>query len=104
LENGHALRARRHAQIRHAPTLEAARQLIRTIQSSANFAPSLAVRVLYGCGLRGSEPLNLRIKDVNLDTAQLIRRAAKSGKDCVAPIPCSAVVDLRQQIESARAR
>jgi integron integrase len=103
LKNVQALRARRPAQIRRAPTPADTWQLIKTIQSNADFATSLAVRLLYGCGLRVSEPLNLRIKDVNMVEAQLIIRAAKGGKDRVVAIPCSALEDLRQQIVSARA-
>ena len=60
LKNVQALRARRPAQIRHAPTPEETWQLLKTVQSDAAFATSLAVRLLYGCGLRVSEPLNLR--------------------------------------------
>ena len=103
LKNVQALRARRPAQIRHAPTPEETWQLLKTVQSDAAFATSLAVRLLYGCGLRVSEPLNLRIKDVNLEAAQLIIRAAKGSKDRVVAIPCSALEDLREQLQAAQA-
>jgi integrase len=103
LKNVQALRARRPVQVRHAPTPEETWQLLKTVQSDAAFATSLAVRLLYGCGMRVNEPLNLRIKDVNLEAAQLIIRAAKGGKDRVVAIPCSALEDLRQQIQAARA-
>src|SRR5579872_3503769 len=102
LNNVQALRARRPAQIRHAPTPDETWQLLKTVQCDAPFATSLAVRLLYGCGLRVSEPLNLRIKDVNLEAAQLIIRAAKGSKDRVVAIPCSTLEDLREQTETAR--
>src|SRR5258705_13367605 len=51
--------------------------LIKTVQAGGDFATSLVVRLLYGCGLRVTEPLNLRIKDVKLDSMQLVIRAAK---------------------------
>jgi integrase len=35
--------------------------------------------MLYGCGLRVSEPLNLRIKDVDLQQSRLCIRGAKGG-------------------------
>src|ERR1700722_2911876 len=95
LKNVQSLRARRPAHIRHAPTPQETWQLIKTIQSDAPFTTSLAVRLLYGCGLRVSEPLNLRIKDVNLEAAQLTIRAGKGGKDRVVAIPCSTLEDLR---------
>lgn len=53
--------------------------------------------------LRVTEPLNLRIKDVNLEAAQLTIRAAKGGKDRVVAIPCSALEDLREQLQAAQA-
>jgi integron integrase len=102
LKNVQALRARRPAQIRRAPTPTDTWQLIKTIQAESDFATSLAVRLLYGCGLRVCEPLSLRIKDVNVEAAQLIIRAAKGGKDRMVAIPCSALEDMREQIESAR--
>jgi len=91
LKNVQALRARRPVQIRRAPTQTETWQLIKTFQKDSDFATSLAVRLLYGCGLRVSEPLNLRIKDANLEAAQLIIRAAKGGKDRMVAIPCSAL-------------
>jgi site-specific recombinase XerD len=103
LKNVQALRARRPVQIRHAPTLVETRQLLKTIPSDATFATSLAMRLLYSCGLRVSEPLNLPIKDVNLETAQLTIRTAKGGKDRVVAIPYSALEDVREQIQAARA-
>jgi len=102
LKNIRALRARRPAQIRRAPTPTDTWQLIKIIQADSDFATSLAVRLLYGCGLRVCEPLNLRIKDVNLEAAQLIIRAAKGSKDRMVAIPCSALADMREQLESAR--
>jgi site-specific recombinase XerD len=86
LKNVQARRAIRPAHIRHAPTPTETCQLLKTVQNNAIFATSLAVRLLYGCGLRVTGPLNLRIKDVNLEAAQLIIRAAKGGKDRVVAI------------------
>jgi integron integrase len=103
LNDVQALRARSPTQLRHAPEREDTLLLIKTVQAGGDFATSLVVRLLYGCGLRVTEPLNLRIKDVKLDSMQLIIRAAKGGKDRVVALPCSALEDLRQQIESARA-
>jgi site-specific recombinase XerD len=102
LKNVRALRARRPAQIRRAPTPTETWQLIKAVQAGSDFATSLAIRLLYGCGLRVCEPLNLRIKDVNVEAAQLVIRAGKGGKDRMVAIPCSALEDIREQIESAR--
>jgi len=102
LKNVQAFRARRPAQVRRAPSREDALRLLQTLQKDAGFEVSLAVRLLYGCGLRVTEPLNLRIKDVDLPAGQLVIRAAKGGKDRVVPVPCSVLTDLGEQIESTR--
>lgn len=47
----------------------------------------LVASVLYGGGLRLSEGLNLRIKDVDLDRRTLIVRNGKGAKDRVTVIP-----------------
>ena len=57
------LRARRPSHVRRAPTREETLLLLKTVETEADIAISLVVRLLYGCGLRVTEPLNLRIKD-----------------------------------------
>jgi len=102
LKNIQALRARQPEQVRRAPSQADTLRLITAVQKEAGFTASLAVRLLYGCGLRVTEPLNLRIKDVDLEAAQLIIRSAKGGKDRVVSNPCSTLTDLRDQTEAAR--
>jgi len=63
----------------------------------------LIVRMLYGCGLRLTEPLNLRIKDLNLDASLLFILGAKGGKDRVVSLPRSLTSELTLQVEFARA-
>jgi hypothetical protein len=63
----------------------------------------LIVRLLYGCGLRVCEPLNLRIKDVKLQERTLFILGAKGGKDRVVGIPPSVVPELAQQMKRAQA-
>ncbi len=80
LKNVKALRARQPEQVRRAPSRVDTLQLLAAVQRDAGAATSLAARLLYGCGLRVTEPLNLRIKDVDFAGAQLIIRAAKGAK------------------------
>jgi len=103
IKNIQSLRARRPQQLRHAPSRENTARLLETIQAGEKPDISLAARLLYGCGLRVSEPLNLRVRDVNLETMQLTIRAAKGGKDRIVAIPRSAAEDLRMQLRAARA-
>ena len=58
--------------------------------------------MLYGCGLRVSEPLNLRIKDVNVQARRLCIRGAKGGNDRFVSLPFSLIPELSQQMQVAR--
>jgi integrase len=77
----------------------------RAFHEIPNRSRRLLVDLLYGCGLRVSEPLELRIKEVLWDegpTGQLVIRGTKGGKDRRVPIPAICVQPLRRQIERAR--
>lgn len=102
LKSVDALRATRPAHFRHAPTVVETKQLIAVVRDVAGYPTNLITRLLYGCGLRVSEPLNLRIKDVQIDEGRLFIMAAKGGKDRVVALPCSLVGEIRGQIEFAR--
>lgn len=102
LTNVQALRAQRPKHVRRAPTRAETFSLLKAVQAQGDFAASLAVRLLYGCGLRVTEALSLRIKDMDLSCPQLTVRAGKGGKDRVVSIPCAVLEELREQIESAR--
>ena len=102
LANIDSLRARRPKQIRRAPTREETVSLLREVQAQGDFATGLAVRLLYGCGLRVTEALSLRIKDIDFSWPGLAVRGGKGQKDRVVALPCSVLEDLREQMESAR--
>jgi site-specific recombinase XerD len=103
LKGVNALRARRPARMRRAPGRAESLELLRVVHAQENLAVSLAARLLYGCGLRVTEPLNLRLRDVDLEGAKRVIRGAKGSKDRVVSVPCSVVVELCEQMESARA-
>lgn len=100
--NVDALRAKRPATIRTAPTVDEVRSLLFNIQDTGGYPTRLIVRMIYGMGLRVSEPLNLRVKDVMLGDSRLILRGAKGGKDRVVALPCSLASDLAAQLKLAR--
>ena len=60
------------------------------------------IRLLYGCGLRVSEGLRLRVKDVDFSNHVLWVRDSKGGKDRCLSLPDALVEDLRRQITRAR--
>jgi integrase len=102
LGNINALRAKRPVTIREAPTEAETRALLEKVGNVHGYPTRLIVHLLYGCGLRVTEPCNLRIKDVDLSGQRLILRAAKGAKDRVVALPCSLYTGLRDQIEAAR--
>ena len=54
------------------------------------------IRVLYGCGLRISETLALRVKDVDLERGFIFVHAGKFGRDRKIPISDSLLQYLRK--------
>ena len=57
-------------------------------------------RLLYGCGLRVSEVLHLRVADVDLDRGVLTIREAKFGKDRLVPPALPLVQRLRRYADN----
>ena len=62
----------------------------------------LAARMQYGAGLRLSEIVNLRIKDIDLERGTVTVRQGKGGKDRMTVLPKSLVHAIAEQIEYAR--
>lgn len=62
----------------------------------------LVASLLYGSGLRLSEALRLRVKDIDLAHHQLVVRNGKGAKDRVSVIPMSLVEPLRRQLTHVR--
>ena len=75
----------------------------RTLLDQMQGEPAVVARVLYGCGLRLMEALQLRIKDVDFDRHVIVARSGKGGKDRVVMLPRSLVPDLRTQLGRSRA-
>jgi integron integrase len=65
-------------------------------------AAALLVRVLYGTGMRLTEGLRLRVKDVDFERRQIIVRQGKGGKDRSTMLPDSLAAALRNQIGQRR--
>lgn len=58
-------------------------------------------RLLYGCGLRVSEALALRVKDFDLATGAVRIREAKFGKERIVPLHPSLARQLRNYLPTA---
>ena len=62
----------------------------------------LAARLQYGAGLRLTELLRLRIKDVDLERGTVTVRCGKGDKDRVTVLPLSLREQIAEQVEKAR--
>src|SRR5437763_1049443 len=78
--NVDALRAQRPVHERHAPTVSETQSLVASVCNEGGYPTNLVARLLYGCGLRVTEPLNLRIKDIDLEAALSASEVPKEAK------------------------
>ena len=62
----------------------------------------LMTKLIYGAGLRLSECLRLRIKDVDFDRLEVVVRDGKGAKDRVTMLPARMVSPLREHLVSSR--
>jgi integron integrase len=65
--------------------------------------PKLITALLYGSGLRLSEALRLRVKDIDFEYNHIIVRDGKGEKDRVTLLPQLLIPHLKEQIEKRRA-
>jgi integron integrase len=63
----------------------------------------LVVGLLYGSGLRLTEALTIRVKDLELERRELTVRNGKGGKDRVTVIPGELVLPLREHLRQLEA-
>lgn len=98
-----SLRAKQPLHLRTAPSIDEVRALLRDVRDTAGYPTRLIVRMIYGMGLRVSEPLNLRLKDVEVAHSRLILRGAKGGKDRAVALPCELFTEIKAQVDFALA-
>jgi integron integrase len=81
------------------PSVLSARE-VRVVLDEMQLQPTHALigRILYGAGLRISEAVGLRVRDVEFERGVIAIRFAKGAKDRVAPLPVSLRDDLRGQV------
>jgi integron integrase len=72
-------------------------------QKRHNARYGLAARLQYGAGLRLSEVVRLRVKDLDLDRGTVTVRLGKGDKDRMTVLPKRMCKELAEQIERARA-
>lgn len=62
----------------------------------------IAACLAYGCGLRVSECVALRIRDIDLDRGVLIVRQGKRGRQRSLSLPCMVRLQLQNHLETVR--
>ena len=100
LENVQALRAQR----RRAVPVVLSRREVEQLLDHLEGVPHLMVSLLYGAGLRVSEMLRLRVKDVDFDNGVLLIHQGKGDKDRRAILPSSLEPTLRAHLQHQCAR
>ena len=102
LQDVDALRAKRPVRVRDSVPRPELLDVLRDVEDTATTPARLITLLLYGAGLRVSEGLNLRIKDVQLRDSRLVIREPKHGHDRVAILPCALASQIADQIDRAR--
>ena len=75
------------------------------IQTILQYLPppyALVVKLLYGCGLRVSECLQLRVQCFHVDAGVFTIHDGKGGKDRTVPLPDTILPELRAQLDSLK--
>jgi integron integrase len=62
----------------------------------------LVAQLLYGCGLRLTECLELRVQCFNLDAGLLTIHDGKGQKDRTVPLPQAIIPEIRAQLEAVK--
>ncbi|MFC7357101.1 site-specific tyrosine recombinase/integron integrase [Jejudonia soesokkakensis] len=66
---------------RYLPTVLSKEEVLDILTVTANLKHRTILALLYSCGLRISEVLNLHIRDIDIDRRQLVVRGGKGRKD-----------------------
>jgi len=99
LEGIQATRAKRSKHLPVVLTQEEVRALLVNVKGDAG----LAVKLLYGCGLRVAEVLALRVKDVDVGGGKIEVRGGKGDKDRVITLPKSMLHPIEEHLKQVRA-
>ncbi len=93
--NIQALRAQERKHLPVVLTKEEVKQIIDHMEG----VYQLVVKLMYGCGLRMNEVLNIRVKDIDFGFDKVYIWDSKSLKDRTLPLPSSIKTELALQVE-----
>lgn len=101
LENVDALRAKKGERVRQAPPRADTEKLIMAVADSGAYPTRLICHLIYACGLRLNETLNIRLKDLDLAAGRLTIVGGKGKKDRFINLAPSLIPRLAQQMRAA---
>ncbi len=78
------------------------RDEVNSIIEALKYPYNLIVKLLYGCGLRKFECLNLRVNNFNFDAGILTVHDGKGKKDRTLPLPESIIPELKAHLERVK--
>ncbi|MEY2834169.1 MAG: hypothetical protein RLZZ574_3429 [Cyanobacteriota bacterium] len=91
----------RAKQTRYLPTVLTKEEILLIIQQLSGVY-QLVIKLLYGTGLRLTEGLQLRVKDVDFAQQQIIVRDGKGMKSRVTMLPGSIVEELKMHLQGVK--
>ncbi len=94
-----AVRANKGKQI---PTVMSTDEVSRVLDGLSGVHLVIA-KLLYGCGMRISEAIRLRVKDLDFDNRRIEIHQSKGGKSRVVPMPEELVEELGRYMQTRRA-
>jgi integron integrase len=78
------------------------REEVRAVLDALKDTPRLVAMLMYGSGLRLLEALQIRVKDLDFSTGEIVVRRGKGGKDRVTMLPECLHQELQEQLQRAR--
>jgi integron integrase len=95
---GEVIRAKRQRRLPTVLTEEEAHRMLALMEG----LHGLMARLMYGTGMRISECVAIRVKDLELERREIVVREGKGGKDRVTLLPQSLVLPIREQLARSR--
>jgi site-specific recombinase XerD len=84
------------------PNVLSKEEVKQILEAPANLKHRAMLSLIYACGLRRSELLNLKLKDVDAKRKLLIVRGAKGKKDRIVPLSDKVLTMLREYYKYSR--
>lgn len=96
------IEASRATKGKQIPTVMSTNEVSRVLEGLEGVHLVIA-KLLYGCGLRISEAIRLRVKDLDFDNLRIEIHQSKGNKSRVVPMPEQLVAPLQRHVSTRRA-